>query len=448
MQPGFHVDYNIIKTQKENFADEHLEQATRIKLTPFPPGTFPSFLCCVTFLNSIELAADSPTIHFVNRDQFYYSNLGYNLQFGTSTIPNRDGAVHKIWFNISLPVDSDRFGVRIILRDKTGQVRASEVGSVFKKKGIWTAEITSEFRMRTIERGNSLPYAVFIGGAPKSGTTWVELLLNRHPDVIVVGEGQFFGFVNACHYRSTNRWLPPALAFGQDLDIVHTALLQYIFAYYAKELGCSFVLDRTPGNAAKYRHLFAIAPESKAIHCVRHPLDVLISRLYHETKLLRDGSPTELDQHRDAITYVSDQLLGVRHTLLDLRQPGSWSLVTSLLDEWILAQSEALAALEEYPDRILVSSYEKMLEDPIGRTKEIFAFIGLHASETEVASCVEQSSFESITGRNRGVADAMSFFRSGTSRQFLTHFDPEDQHRAMSYIKKNLRSFEAFGYFE
>src|SRR5579862_4624848 len=31
----------------------------------------------------------------------------------------------------------------------------------------------------------------FVGGAPKSGTTWLQLLLNAHPDISCSGEGHF-----------------------------------------------------------------------------------------------------------------------------------------------------------------------------------------------------------------------------------------------------------------
>jgi hypothetical protein len=37
----------------------------------------------------------------------------------------------------------------------------------------------------------------FVGGAPRSGTTWVQHLLNGHPDVSCRGEGHFLQFLAA-----------------------------------------------------------------------------------------------------------------------------------------------------------------------------------------------------------------------------------------------------------
>jgi hypothetical protein len=31
----------------------------------------------------------------------------------------------------------------------------------------------------------------FVGGAPKSGTTWLQLMLNGHPEISCTGEGHF-----------------------------------------------------------------------------------------------------------------------------------------------------------------------------------------------------------------------------------------------------------------
>ncbi len=41
-------------------------------------------------------------------------------------------------------------------------------------------------------RAESAARRFFVGGAPKSGTTWVEEILNAHPDVLCTGEGAFF----------------------------------------------------------------------------------------------------------------------------------------------------------------------------------------------------------------------------------------------------------------
>ncbi|HVH75219.1 MAG TPA: sulfotransferase [Stellaceae bacterium] len=445
---GVPLDYSTLKWR--HIPSEPTDASDlRVRLRPFPPATFPSFLGYIEYTAAADLAPEAPAIHIIPGDDsdFYYGNLGVNPQFGTPSIIGRVPGRYGLAFNFTLPSGLGTSQIRFVFRRDNGAAERHDVGTVEPSGLTWHVNVNPQYAWPETPTPAPNPITqAFIGGAPKSGTTWIEILLNHHPDILALGEGEFLGFVQACHYRSTNRWFPPGTAYGQDLEIVHIALLKFLFDLYGSELGCNLVIDRTPGNAMRYRRLIAVLPEARLLHCTRHPLDVVVSRLFHERKLLLDGATSELAAHQDTIERIPLSRGTAGDLTLHLEQPDVWALITCILDEWIAAQREAQAVQQTSPDRIEMIRYEAMLSDPFAVCAHILSFLHVRYSPDEVHDLIARSSFESLTSRRRGEIDNNSFFRSGTPRQYLTSFSREGQRLALDYVKRELVSPTVLGY--
>jgi hypothetical protein len=146
---------------------------------------------------------------------------------------------------------------------------------------------------------------IFVVGAPRSGTTLLQLILNAHPDVAIHGEIHFFdeilqlkteipgfeteqdrdkflgqlGRTNALQYvpglqprlEVVRKRLGTAASPGYELFFL---LLMQAFA---EESGASRFGEKTPQNIRYLPELSEIFPEAKIVHIVRDPRDVVTS---------------------------------------------------------------------------------------------------------------------------------------------------------------------------
>src|SRR6266481_300595 len=118
----------------------------------------------------------------------------------------------------------------------------------------------------------------FVGGSPKSGTTWLQLLLDAHPSVSCSGEGYF----------STHLWrvLKQALdQYDRVIEINNKVLFNELEAYqrltpndvrYIFATSIAVVLlkqskhklaraigDKTPANSGNFSDLATLFPTAK-----------------------------------------------------------------------------------------------------------------------------------------------------------------------------------------
>lgn len=125
---------------------------------------------------------------------------------------------------------------------------------------------------------------VFILGSQRSGTTWLQLLLGRHPDVGTVKETHLFN-----HYvaRLADRWdaardapTPRKANLSHELD--DTAFYECC-RRFAEEVydrlhpTAPVVLDKTPDHARCSTLIHRCFPDAFFIHLVRDPRDVTAS---------------------------------------------------------------------------------------------------------------------------------------------------------------------------
>ena len=85
---------------------------------------------------------------------------------------------------------------------------------------------------------------------------------------------------------------------------------------------------------------------------------------------------------------------------------------------------------------VLQLSYEDLLTRPKENLKAVFEFLGARADDSIVHRCVEENSFEKVTGRPRGREDGSSFFRKAVVGDWQRVFTERDR-QVYEKIAKN-----------
>ncbi len=233
-------------------------------------------------------------------------------------------------------------------------------------------------------RGNMPgPAPVFIVGMPRSGTTLVEAILSRHPQVHVLGES---ARIPELDRRLTGN--DPANLPGLSRDHLRVSAEQVLKQMRADAgQGVSVLLDKTPANAFHLGLIAALFPQAKVIHMRRHPLDCGLSNL-----LTR---------------FTRDQGFAFRQTDLGerIRQ------TSAVMAGW--KQSGLLPILDV--------SYESVVAEPEAEARRMLGFLGLpwdaacltpeqarRSIHTASQFQVRQKIYSSSVGRHAGYREWLS----------------------------------------
>jgi hypothetical protein len=243
----------------------------------------------------------------------------------------------------------------------------------------------------------------FIGGAPKSGTTWIQRTLDLHPEIVCSGEGHLHQYIVrplADTMREYNKKLAavgdlvyegrpylPALGRNEQLAMLRVVLVQLLGR--RTKPGARLFGDKTPANARIVEDFAVILPGSKFIGMLRDPRDVAASRLGHAK---RTGH-TEAEQ-ADTAFYLE--------------------VVKAAALDWQGCADAMRKFAKERPDQSLSVRYEDLIADPHAELRRVFGYLGVQTPEPLLAEIVEQSRFEAFSGgRARGVENGASFYRKG-----------------------------------
>ena len=275
----------------------------------------------------------------------------------------------------------------------------------------------------------------FIGGVVKSGTSWVQHLLNLHPQVSCGGESHFMDSLfprlktaleehnkhilhrgqNAFRYEVGEE---PTI-YGKDelLHLISTAILLLMRAD-ARGKPALAIGEKTPGNLESFVMLGDLFPGSKCVQIVRDPRDVAISAWFHNWRM----NPPEASK--------------IAPTLAQF--------VMGFSERWAASVGLGLEFGAAHPDRYLDIRYGDLLAEPVPTLARLCRFLGVDDRETLVRGCVEAASFERLSGgRARGQENLGSFFRKGVSGDWANYLDAETQAHV---IEKAGALMERYGF--
>lgn len=360
--------------------------------------------------------------------------------------PGRPAGVFATARLPGLPASDTSQGVRRILLVLTGEDIPDgryRLALVRERQHIAVVDLAKRVdQLRVISKGPPPPSTeispVLISGTHKSGTTWLEKVIDAHPDFVVLHEANTFNIFEQgalrrlvaerqehFRYKDYIRWLNPAFDVNDFSRFLQISLAKELMLRLGRAWGARYVADRTPGYAGLYMHLSRFWEELRIVHIVRHPLDVLASRLFHEANL---------DRNAARAADISGPMLRTLNARLDSGETllagdfvsdtdAAGDTLSRLLRDWRHDQDCYLAASRTAPGPFHLVRYEDLVERFEAEASRIFAFIGTEPTRTDLAFIQRRTSFETLSGgRPAGEADARSFFRKGVAGDWRNVF--------------------------
>ena len=244
---------------------------------------------------------------------------------------------------------------------------------------------------------------VFIVGAPRSGSTWLQAMLGAHSDVCTFGELQVFNFYTVPWEDAWNR----QVALGRyGLPTVWTrAELQAFLEDFVERTyrrvsernpGASVFLDKHPAYSHYIAHIDALVPNARYVHIIRDGRDVAASLLAASKGWGALWAPG--DARTAARTWK-------RH-VVDARSASGFT------------------------DRYLEVRYEDLLADGPAELGRIFAFMGCAVDPAEIHTIYEGNRFEKMR-EHRTASNGRSlppdFFRTGRAGGWRAQLGPKQR---------------------
>jgi len=264
----------------------------------------------------------------------------------------------------------------------------------------------------------------FICGVIKSGTTWLERILNAHPEVVCKGEGHFAsdlykllseavdtynvempkkGKAHA-HLNPVDEYSDIPFYNNSDKDYLLRSSIGLMMAKWLYEnkdittIKC--IGDKTPSNLTKLPLLTRVIPESKFIHIIRDGRDVAVS----------------------AWNFNMNTDVGAT-----IRQWGSFKkFIPWVAEAWANQIKSSRELGQTYGDRYIELRYEDLINDPHKEASRLFHYLKVDVSEELIKQCVDKCTFEAMSGgRKSGEEDIESFYRKGIAGDWKNHLNEE-----------------------
>lgn len=248
----------------------------------------------------------------------------------------------------------------------------------------------------------------FVTGIPKSGTTWLQMLLNAHPAIACRSEDEF---------EFLRRGIEPVLArynqkiqrfdettAGQGACLFTTddaaALMRFLILH---SLGQRLDHDGVQRAGAKDNNMCehlafytALMPRARFIVVLRDPRDVAISSWFHNCRLnsnFAESYPGGLEK---------------------------WAVHVGQI--WCESLRRCLQTAESQSKRFHFLRYEDLYQEPKSTFFDLLCFLGLPVVEAEVRDALSATEFSRLSGgRATGKADPKSFFRKGEPGDWQTY---------------------------
>ena len=212
---------------------------------------------------------------------------------------------------------------------------------------------------------------VFLVGAPRSGTTWLQQLLGTHPGIATPQETDLLDLYVASWLKSWRlqlagglepgrraRGLPTVFTEEQFLNIVRGVLDQVYGTVLEHKPGATVVLDKNPFHSYHVADALRLLPQAGVIHLIRDGRDVACSLMRAaERKWGRGWAPTHVDGAaalwRETVEAARTAAAGERYVEVryeELYSAAATSMLASLYGFCDVDPDESLArtALERF----------------------------------------------------------------------------------------------------
>lgn len=255
----------------------------------------------------------------------------------------------------------------------------------------------------------------FITGCYKSGTHWVQNLLNLHPDVNVKGEFHLDRISRAVGELTDTHWFLTARPRMRPVidDSAHAFIRRVMFAETRDKPAATWIGDRTP------RLLTELLPGAPIINIRRDGRDVMVSWNYHHLRAKK------IDNLMDDMRPLAERInAGFQADPSAFNEPGSGYLGDErwfryharVWADMVIRELAEAPRLRERGTPVLQMTYEQMHADLEASRKALYAFLGLAASEAALPS------HESKTLPGFDAPSPTKFYRKGSIGEWRDMF--------------------------
>lgn len=288
----------------------------------------------------------------------------------------------------------------------------------------------------------------FVAGNQKSGTTWLQKMLDANPEVLCQGEGRPFGrnfsksgrsgYPAHSLYNSISTsqklrvWVENSVWSKRDnprrhLDNLSGLAIEYFLKDKLVDSGKKFVGDKTVLLGPDImREVARLTPRAKVIHIVRDGRDVAVSTTHHVWNQAEDrggNSPISEEQAARRAVYERDP-------------EGAISSGGIFVDGWMekyarrwsnLLENNIRDGREVLGRNYTEVRYEDLISHPEREMTRLFDFLGARSDEKTVRECVAAASFEKLSEGRKPGEEAASFFRKGIAGDWKNVFTEENK---------------------
>lgn len=256
----------------------------------------------------------------------------------------------------------------------------------------------------------------FITGCYKSGTNWVQNILNLHPMVNCKGEFHFEALWRGYESFTAQPWFLASRPRLKEIatDSVQDIVRRMMYAKTRDKPGALWLGDRTP------RKMVELLPGAPMVNIRRDGRDVMVSWNFHHLRV------KSADRVWEGVRPLAERLLPeFRADPASFEKRGKGFLYDEtwfraharIWGENVLHDLEAAPRLRERGTPLLELEYARMHADVSKARADLFGLLGLNEGEAAPLSTESKT----LPGFREGAVT--SFYRKGTTGEWREYFD-------------------------
>jgi Sulfotransferase family len=263
---------------------------------------------------------------------------------------------------------------------------------------------------------------VFLVGAPRSGTTWLQLLLSRSPHIATANETYLFtGYTRslfaawAHHQRNVRAvGLHNLMSEEEYFDLIRNFTCKVMLRILEKNPQADIVLEKTPDHVLHWRDILKIFPEAYFLHIVRDPRSVVSS-----------------------LCAASRVAWGAKWTSRE---------VLMNCETWIKYIKES-KKLKAATDNFLQVTYQDLWHNGEETLTSIFSWLGVEVGQTECSTILRECQIANLRGgRLEGApwdmaTEPKEFYRKGGTENWRSELTPREAFLVESLTRDLMTEF-------
>ncbi len=271
----------------------------------------------------------------------------------------------------------------------------------------------------------------FAFGIPKSGTTFLQQIINAHPQVSCPSEHQFTTLLTYIPKMmdSYNRILGEidqktarqgtAPFVHEDVQALCRHAIYLAIRRAAEEKNARWMGANDNAIVDNLPLFLQMFPEARYLCIVRDPRDSILSSWHHNLRVEK----AFLERAVSLENWADSRSVAWQSSMKQIRDS---------------RENPSLAGRLEFV------RYEDQVAEPLSEIARVFKFLGVPADEAEIARVAEATSFRRVTGSKESEADSKNpFFRKGKAGSWK---DELPEHCVQSIVNNAQDMMKHFRY--